>query len=219
MVFEDRREAGQRLAALLEDYRLTDSIVLAIPRGGVEVGFEVARTLGLPLDVVVPRKLGAPGEPELAIGAVAAWGDHEAILDDRLIRYLGVPTDYIAREIESQIAEIERRLIEYRGDSAAPVLRGKTVIVVDDGIATGYTLQAAVIGLRRLKPKKLVAAVPVAAPEGAETLSKMADAFYAVETPSPFLAVGHWYRNFEQTTDEEVVGLLKKRREDTGSAI
>jgi predicted phosphoribosyltransferase len=212
MVFEDRRQAGQQLAVLLERYHGSDALVLAVPRGGVVVGYEVAEKLDLALDVVVPRKLGAPNEPELAIGAVSAWGDHEAILDSRAIRYLGVSDEYIEAEIERQIAEINRRLVEYRGDSTQPQVEGRTVIVIDDGIATGYTMKAAIIALNHLNPKELILAVPVAAPEGAEALSQMVDAFYAITTPSPFLAVGHWYGNFDQTTDEEVIELLQKHR-------
>ena len=214
MVFDDRIDAGRKLAGLLEEYRNTDALVLAVPRGGVVVGYEVAEALDLPLDVVVPRKLGAPGEPELAIGAVSAWGDHDVILDQETLRYLGVSHDYIERETEAQLAEIDRRLIEYRGDADPPQVNGRTVIVVDDGIATGYTMQAAVLALRRLNPAKLVLAVPVAAPDAAHNLSRMVDAFYALTTPTPFLAVGHWYHNFEQTTDEEVIGLLKKRKQN-----
>ncbi len=214
MVFEDRREAGQKLASLLGKYSGSDALALAIPRGGVVVGYEVARALGLELDVIVPRKLGAPQEPELAIGAISAWGNHEAILDKRAIRVLGVTYDYIEREIESQLDEIDRRLVLYRGDSTPPDVTGRTIIIVDDGIATGYTMQAAVVGLKRLEPKEIVLAVPVAAPEGAETLSRMVDAFYAVTTPTPFLAVGHWYHDFLQTSDTEVIDLLRKQRDE-----
>lgn len=186
--------------------------MLAVPRGGVVVGYEVAEALDLPLDVVVPRKLGAPGEPELAIGAVAPWADGEAIVDPSAVRYLGVTESYIRRETEAQLAEIDRRLREYRGTTDPPDVAGKTVIVVDDGIATGYTIQAAIKTLRRLDPARLVLAVPVAAPEAANYLSNLVDEFHALETPTPFLAVGHWYVQFEQTTDEEVTELLQRRR-------
>lgn len=212
MVFENRRDAGRRLAALLEEYEGSDALVLAVPRGGVVVGYEIAAMLDLPLDVVVPRKLGAPEEPELAIGAVSAWGDHEALLDYGTIRLLGVPTDYIEREINEQISEIGRRLVKYRGSTDPPDAKGRTIIVVDDGIATGYTLRAAVSGLKRLHPAKLVLAVPVASPDAAQMLSTMVDEFHALITPTPFLAVGHWYKDFEQTTDDEVVALLGKRK-------
>jgi len=212
VIFEDREDAGRRLAGALGAYKGSDALVLAVPRGGVVVGYEVAKGLDFPLDVVVPRKLGAPGEPELAIGAVAPWGDGRAILDEMALRYLGVSDEYIRRETETQLAEIDRRLHEYRGTTEPPDIRGKTVMLVDDGIATGYTIQAAVTALRGLGPSKIVIAVPVAAPEAAERLSRMADEFQALAKPVPFLAVGHWYARFEQTTDEEVVSLLSRRR-------
>jgi putative phosphoribosyl transferase len=212
MIFEDRRDAGRKLAGALSKYRGSDAIVLAVPRGGVVVGYEVAKALDLPLDVVVPRKLGAPDEPELAIGAVSAWGDHEAIIDANTIRVLRVTQEYIDREIAAQLAEISRRLEEYRGDAQPPQVAGRTVIVVDDGIATGYTMRAALAALRRMNPSKLVLAVPVAPPDAAQALSGMVDEFYALTTPTPFLAVGHWYHDFRQTMDEEVVELLEKGR-------
>lgn len=211
MVFEDRRDAGRRLADKLEVYKGTDAIVFGIPRGGVVTGYEVAEALDLPLDIVVPRKLGAPGEPELAIGAVAPWGDGQALIDQTAVRYLGVTQEYIERETQNQLDEIDRRLREFRGTTEPPDIKGKTVIVVDDGIATGYTIQAAVMALRKLEPAKLIIAVPVAAPEAVNRLSEFVDEIHVLHTPVQFLAVGHWYRNFEQTTDEEVVELLNRR--------
>lgn len=212
MMFEDRKDAGRRLAGLLEEYRNTDALVLAIPRGGVVVGLEVAEALNLPLDVIVPRKLGAPGEPELAIGAVASWGDHDSIIDEAAVRYLGVSDEYLKREIDTQLTEIDRRLIKYRGTSIPPDIEGKTIILVDDGIATGYTTQAAIMSLKHLSPEKIVLAVPVSSPDAAARLSHLVDEFRAVATPSPFFAVGNWYELFEQTTDEEVVSMLKRRK-------
>lgn len=211
MVFEDRTEAGRKLATALEQYANTDALVLAVPRGGVVVGYEVAKALDLPLDVIVPRKLGAPGQPELAIGAVSAWGDHDWVVDEDSVRYLGVSREYIEREVEAQLAEINRRLMEYRGESAPPDVKGKTIILVDDGMATGYTIQAAVMALRRLQPKKIVLAVPVSSPEAAYRLSRYVDETYVLTAPTPFLAVGHWYRIFDQTTDEAVKNLLQRR--------
>jgi predicted phosphoribosyltransferase len=218
MLLENRTDAGRKLAGLLSKYAGTDAPVLAIPRGGVVVGYEVAKALGLPLDVVVPRKLGAPGEPELAIGAVASWGDHEWIVDESALRYLRVSDDYMQREVQAQLAEINRRLLEYRGTTDPPNVEGKTVILVDDGIATGYTMQAAVMSLRRLDPARIVLAVPIASPEAAARLSELVDEFCALTTPYPFLAVGHWYVEFGQTTDEEVIELLRKRRSELSGA-
>lgn len=209
-MFKDRQDAGKKLANLLGKYRDSDAVILAVPRGGVVVGYEVAAALNLPLDVVVPRKLGAPGEPELAIGAVAPWGEHKAIIDRSAIDYFGVTQGYIQRETDAQLREIDRRLLKYRGTTDPPDIRGKTVIIVDDGIATGYTLQAAIQSLREMHPLKIVLAVPVAAPEAANRLSHLVDEFHAIETPTPFMAVGSWYEQFAQTSDDEVTALLKK---------
>src|SRR5450759_1593597 len=149
--FDDRRQAGRELAAALGGYRGTDSIVLAIPRGGVVVAYEVAVALALDLDVIVPRKLGAPGQPELAIGAVASWGNHEFIVDEQSVRYLGVSRDYVHRELSAQLAEVTRRLQAYRETVEPPNVEGRSVLLVDDGIATGYTTRAAELALRNLK--------------------------------------------------------------------
>ncbi len=211
-ILNDRIDAGHLMAGLLERYKDTDSLVLAVPRGGVVVGYQVARGLRLPLDVVVPRKLGAPGDPELAIGAVAPWGNSEPFLDEATIDFFGVSGDYIASETQAQLAEIDRRLNEYRGTTHPPDVRDKTVVIVDDGIATGYTIQAAIEAIKRLEPSKTILAVPVAAPEPVRRLSPLVNEIYTILTPSPFRAVGHWYRNFAQTTDREVVELLKHRR-------
>ena len=212
MIFQNREKAGQKLAEMLTEYCGVDGLVLAVPRGGVVVGYQIAQALNLPLDVIVPRKLGAPGEPELAIGAVAPWGDHEVILDQLTVQYLGVTDEYIRRETKAQIEEIDRRLHEYRGTTESPNVRNKAVILVDDGIATGYTIQAALRSLRQLVPSKIVLAVPVAASDSAQLLSKLVDSFHAIATPTPFIAVGHWYEEFMQTTDGEVISLLRRRK-------
>lgn len=210
--YETRQQAGRELAALLERFRGSDSIVLAIPRGGVVVAYEVAKTLDLELDVIVPRKIGAPGQPELAIGAVASWGDHDVILDDQSIRILGVSREYIEQEVERQLAEVARRLVAYRGTSAPPRVEGRTVILVDDGIATGYTTRAAAIALRNLKAGSIVLAVPVAPPDSLAALKSCVDEIVCPKTPYPFLAVGYWYHSFEQVSDEEVIALLRSAR-------
>jgi predicted phosphoribosyltransferase len=189
-------------------------MVLAIPRGGVVIGYEVAAELNLPLDVVVPRKLGAPNEPELAIGAIAPWGGDEPIVDQAAISYLRVSYNYIIQETNAQLAEIDRRLHEYRGTTDPPDIKNRPVIIVDDGIATGYTIQAAIISLRKLDPSKIILAVPVAAPDSLNRISALVDEIHVIETPTPFLAVGYWYSQFDQTTDNEVVSLLKRRKAD-----
>jgi putative phosphoribosyl transferase len=199
MIFANRVDAGRRLAARLEEYRSPDTIVLAIPRGGVVVGYEVARALGAPLDVTIPRKIGAPGQPELAIGAI---GDDVVVLDDRTISYLHVREEYISEEIERQKAEIERRWRLYRDDRPFPNVKGKTVLLVDDGMATGATTLAAARAVRAKDPGRLVLAVPVASPE--------VDEIVVLETPEPFFSVGSWYSVFDQTSDEEVIDLLHR---------
>lgn len=211
MPFEDRSNAGKQLARRLAGYQGSDVVVLAVPRGGVVIGYEVADAINAPLDVIVPRKLGAPGEPELAIGAVASWGDHEQVIDEHAVRMLHVSREYIEEETRRQLEEIHRRLIAYRGTTDPPQVQGKTVILVDDGIATGATLMAAVIALRRLSPRKIILAVPVAPPEAEARFRSVVDEFVVLETPTPFFAVGYWYEVFDQTSDEEVVRLLRTR--------
>ena len=207
MIFANRVDAGRRLAERLEGYRSPETIVLAVPRGGVVVGYEVARALNVPLDVTVPRKIGAPGQPELAIGAV---GDDVVVLDQSAISYLNVREEYLRDEIARQKAEIERRMRLYRGDKPFPDLAGKTVILVDDGMATGATTLAAARAVRERNPGKLVLAVPVAPPESVAKLRPEVDEIVVLETPEPFFAVGSWYTIFDQTTDEEVIDLLSR---------
>lgn len=208
--FRDRQEAGRILAAALERFRGEETVVLGVPRGGVIVAAEVARALGAPLDVVIARKLGAPFQPELAIGAVVSGG--QRLLDEPSIRYLEVPAEYIERETARQLAEIDRRLAAYR-DGRPPVeIHGKTVILLDDGIATGYTIRAALVGLRSQEAARLIVAVPVAPPATCEELRRLADEVICLKTPDPFLAVGAWYADFEQNTDEEVTRLLQEGR-------
>lgn len=208
--FENRQQAGMELAQALSEYRGTDTVVLAIPRGGVVVGYEVARALDLELDVIVPRKLRAPEQEELAIGAVASWGDHERILDDRATRLLGVSNEYIEREVAQQLAEVNRRLLAYRGTTDPPNVAGRTVLLVDDGIATGYTTRAAAIALRNLDAARVILAVPVGPPDSLEAIRPYVDDIVCLKAPAQFLAVGYWYRDFRQTEDSEVIDLLRK---------
>jgi putative phosphoribosyl transferase len=216
--FRDRRDAGRRLAAELRDYRRRpDVIVLALPRGGIPVGYEVAKALGAPLDVFVVRKLGLPWHEELAMGAIASGGVR--VLDDDLIRVARVSDAEVQRVTAIEEAELERRERQYRGDRAFPDLSGKTVILVDDGLATGSTMRAGVVALRQERPAKIVVAVPVAAPETCDAFRDIADEIVCAETPEPFQAVGIWYEDFSQTTDEEVHTLLDQSRWSLHAAI
>ena len=207
MIFADRIDAGERLAKGLAHLAGSDCVVLAIPRGGVIVGEVIARELAAPLDVVVPRKIGAPGNPELAIGAVAPG---IRVLDPRMVGALGVTDRYLEREIAEQEAEIERRQRAYRGGRPPQPVEGRVAIVVDDGVATGSTAVAALRWARARGAERVVLAVPVAPPQSLERLRAEADEVVVLETPQPFLAVGEWYRDFDQTTDEQVVSALAR---------
>jgi putative phosphoribosyl transferase len=211
VIFADRVDAGAALARRLRAFEGAGAVVLAIPRGGVVVGEAVARELGLPLDVVVPRKVGAPGNPELAIGAVAPG---VRVLDERTLAALRVPDRYVEREIARQEAEIDRRTSAYRAGRSPVDLQGRVAIVVDDGIATGSTAVAALRWARDRGASRVVLAVPVAPGRTVHRLAREADEVVAVATPEPFSAVGEWYRRFDQTTDEEVVAALARVRGD-----
>ncbi|HET7610411.1 MAG TPA: phosphoribosyltransferase family protein [Rhodanobacteraceae bacterium] len=208
-LFEDRADAGRQLAAKLEAYGGRDDvIVLGLPRGGVPVAYEVAVALGARLDVLVVRKLGLPRQPELAIGAIASGG--ALYLNENVLRAARV-SDAMLQVVEAgERAELVRREKLYRGKRPVPPVRGKTVIVVDDGMATGASMQAAVMALRSLKPERIVVAVPVAPADAARRLADAADEFVCVLTASDFQAVGQFYRDFGQTTDEEVRRLLSE---------
>ena len=205
--FPDREEAGKRLALELTVYSSKDAIVLAIPRGGVVIGYQVAHKLKVPLDIIVPRKIGAPDNPELAIGAVAE--DGTLSLDNLAVRYMNVPETYIEGESRRQIIEIKRRLKLYRGDTPYPELQDRIVILVDDGIATGSTIKAAIASIRKKKPKSVIVAVPVAPRSTVKDLEKEADRVICLSTPEFFYAIGQFYKDFSQTSDEEVIRLLK----------
>lgn len=214
--FRNRRDAGRRLAAELRTYaNRSDVIVLALPRGGVPVGYEVATALDVPLDVFVVRKLGLPWHEELAMGALASGGVR--ILDDDLIRVARVSTEDIERVTAAEQVELERRERRYRGDRPFPDLTGKTVLLVDDGLATGSTMRAAVAALRQEVPRRIVVAVPVAAPATCDAFRDIADDIVCAVTPEPFRAVGLWYDDFSQTTDEEVHELLVQAGGPPGS--
>ena len=209
-LFRDRRDAGRLLAEKLAAYATRpDVLVLALPRGGVPVAYEVARRLGAPLDVFVVRKLGVPGHEELAMGAVATGGVR--VLNDQLVEQLGIPDQMIDAVAARERQELARRERLYRGGRPPPDVRGRTVILVDDGLATGATMYAAIEALRKQNPGRIVVAVPTASPETCEEMKVKADHVICAITPDPFQAVGRWYQDFSQTSDEEVADLLARR--------
>jgi len=210
-LFSNRVEAGQKLAAALKNID-KNAIVLAIPRGGVVVGYEVSRSLCAPLDVIITRKIGAPGNPELAIGAVAEDGTY--ILDNSLVEMLRVPQSYIEAEVGRQKNEIKRRLQAYRGNAPAPQLAKRDVIVVDDGVATGSTLKAALLSLANVGAKSVTVAIPVGPADTVKMLKRYADHVVCLSTPEPFYAIGEFYSDFDQTSDEEVTDLLARNRQE-----
>lgn len=208
--FDDRRDAGRKLAARLERLRGKDAVVLALPRGGVPVGYEVARCLHAPLDVLVVRKLGVPGHEELAMGALASGGVR--VLNHDVVTMLRLTDADIENVAAREAAEIERRDRAYRGERAMEPVRGRPVILVDDGLATGATMRAAVRAVRKLDPERVIVAVPVGAPSSCEMIAREADELICLERPPAFFGVGQWYRDFGQTTDEEVRLLLRQAR-------
>ena len=207
--FRDRREAGRLLAAKLSAYaNRPDVVVLALPRGGVPVAAEVARALGAPLDVFVVRKLGVPGHEEFAFGAIATGGVR--VLNEDVVRALQIPDRVIDAVAAREQEELARRERVYRGDRPPLDVRGRTVILVDDGLATGATMHAAIRALRQQQPARIVVAVPTASPETCDELKRVVDEVVCATTPDPFYAVGLWYEDFSQTTDEEVRELLAR---------
>ncbi len=219
MLFQDRLDAGRQLADKLTRYaNRPDTIVLALPRGGVPVAYAVASELNLPLDVFIVRKLGAPGHEEYAIGAIATGGVR--ILNQEAIRMLGLPMEAVERQERREREELARREKQYRGDRPTPQLRGRTVILIDDGLATGSSMRAAAAALREEGAARIVVAVPVAPAGTCKEFEAEADEIVCAATPEPFFAVGQWYRDFAQTTDAEVEELLARaaRRGPDGRA-
>jgi putative phosphoribosyl transferase len=217
MIYRDRRAGGSALAERLQEYAgRDDAIVLALPRGGVPVGDEVALRLGVPLDVFIVRKLGVPGQPELALGAIASGGIR--VLHQEVVRALEISRSTIEAIARREQQELERRELLYRGQRPEPELSGKIVILVDDGLATGASMRSAVSAIRQKRPAKIVVAVPVAARETCEALQEDADEVICAATPTPFFAVGQWYDIFDQTSDEEVHQLLERSRARVRSA-
>ncbi len=217
MLFRDRTDAGQALAEKLKQYAdRPDVLVLALPRGGVPVGYEIARALHAPLDVFLVRKPGLPGHEELAMGAIATGGVR--VLNQDVVRPLQIPDEIIDMVASQELHELERRERVYRGDRPPPAVRGRTVILVDDGLATGSSMRAAVAALRQQGPARIVVAVPVGAAETCAEIRAQADDVICACTPDPFYAVGLWYRDFSQTTDDEVRELLERAAEESSLA-
>jgi putative phosphoribosyl transferase len=209
MIFKNRQEAGQKLAEALKDYKNErGTIVLALPRGGVVIGFEIAKALGLPLDIIVSRKIGAPENPEYALGALAETG--EVILNEEETKYLN--QDWLKKEIEKEKQEAQRRLNLYRPGSPLKI-KNKTVILVDDGLATGYTLEAAVASIKVRQPKEIIVAIPHGARDSIERIKKKVDKVICLYSPLVYWAVGAHYQEFPQVSDQEVIKLLEMAKE------
>ena len=207
-MFRDRKDAGERLAIQLLHLKDRNPVVLALPRGGVAIGAEIARRLGAPLDIVLVRKIGVPWQPELALGAVADGGRPEIFIDERMQEALAIPQDYVREETARQLAEIERRRQNYCAGRPPVEIAGRTAIVVDDGIATGATMRVALRAVRRQGPAWLVLAAPVAAAETLAALAGEADESVCVATPQGLGAIGFYYADFHQMSDDEVTALL-----------
>jgi putative phosphoribosyl transferase len=216
MLFRDRVHAGQLLGEALSKYaNRNDVLVLGLPRGGIPVAFEVAKALDAPLDVFIVRKLGVPGYPELAMGAIATGGVR--VLNEEVVRSLRIPDKDIEAVADEEGRELKRRELAYRGHGASPEIRDRTVILIDDGVATGSTMRAAVRALRKQSPARLIVAVPTAAPSTYHHLSQEVDEMVALMTPEDFQAVGQWYEDFSQTTDAEVSHLLEQAHRESNS--
>lgn len=214
--FADRRDAGKKLAEAVLRLAPADPVVLALPRGGVPVGYEVAKALGAPLDMLMVRKIGAPGHEEFGIGALVDGASPQVVIDEGSARMVGADQGYIDREVARQLAEIERRRAVYGADKPIK-LSGRTAIVVDDGIATGGTVKAALKALAKSGAAKVILAVPLAPRDSLAELSLLCDEMVCLESPEPFYAVGAHYGDFRQTSDEEVIALLKRHREGAGA--
>ncbi len=205
-MFRDRTDAGRKLAEALQEYAALKPLILALPRGGVPIGFEVAKALHAPLDVLVVRKIGAPWNPEFGVGAIAPGIQ---ILDQPSLNALGLTASDLKGIIEEETLELDRRVQAYRGKADFPNIVGKTVILIDDGLATGITTRAAIEAVKKLKPAQLILAVPVGPADTVKYLSHLVDKLICLEIPSPFFAVGSFYNNFPQVSDKEVMDLLK----------
>lgn len=209
MIFSNREEAGKILGVKVKEKGYgKDSLVLGIPRGGVVVAKEVAKILKCELDIIIPRKLRSPFNPELAFGAIS--DDESLVIDESLVSLLNISQEFIEQEKKTQLEEIKRRRKKYSMDKLLPDMKGKTVILVDDGIATGATMKAGVISVKKKKPEKIIVAIPVASPQSVEELKEITDEVICLYAPAYFAAVGQFYTEFSQTSDDEVIEILKK---------
>lgn len=216
-MFDDRDDAARQLSERLELYRGEDTVVVGLARGGVVVAYRIAKSLGAALGVLIVRKLGAPFNPELAIGAICDGEDPHVYLNERLVDEMGVSEEYVKREIEAQRKEMRRREAAYAEHLPAPEFRGKTVIVTDDGIATGATVRVAASAVKRSEPRQCILAVPVASPRAVRELEPLVDELICLHSPEAFYAVGQFYSRFTQVEDDDVIGLLKQFRTEAGS--
>jgi len=210
MIYKNRQDAGHQLAEKLMKFKEENPVIIALPRGGVVTGYEAAKMLNAPLDVMITRKLGAPFQPELGIGAIAP--NDVRILNLDAIRFLGISKDEMEEIIQRETKEMHRRLKLYRGDLPPLDLSGKTVIIVDDGLATGVTAGVAVLAIKQMTPEKIILAVPVSPPDTAEKFREEVDEFICLSEPPDFFAVGQYYYDFDQVTDDEVISLLSLAR-------
>ena len=208
MIFKNRAEAGMKLAESMKDFGGKDVVVLGIPRGGVVVAKEIAKELGAPMDIIVTKKIGAPGEPEFALGAVTQEGD--VIMDRQVAESLGASREYLDDQIAEKRKEVSDRMRRLRGDAPYPTLEGRVVLIVDDGIATGSSMEAAVMSVKKRKPKEVVVAVPVAPRDAIDALTEDGTKVVCLESPGSFLAIGEFYRDFGQVEDTEVVRILQE---------
>lgn len=205
-MFKNRQDAGEKLAIKLEKFKAENPIILAIPRGGIVTAYETIKKFNFKWDLIIPRKIGAPYNKEIAIGAISVDGTY--LLNQEFIDLLNISNEYIEKEVFEQTEEIKRRLVKYKGNESFPDVKNKTVILIDDGIATGFTIKAAIKSIRKHDPKKIVLAVPVAPQNTITELEKIVDEIICLQIPSEFHAVGIHYKNFEQTTDDEVFNIV-----------
>lgn len=207
-MFLDRQDAGKKLSIQLEKFKYENPIVLAIPRGGIVTAYETIRKFGFEWDLIIPRKIGAPHNKEVAIGAI--FLDGTRIFNEKYINVFNISEEYIKNEIFEQIEEIKRRLVKYKGNEKFPDVKDKTVIIIDDGIATGFTIQAAIHSIKKHNAKKIILAVPVAPQDAISQLEKIVDEIICLIIPAEFYAVGLHYKSFQETTDEEVFSIVKE---------
>lgn len=207
-MFIDRKDAGEKLSIELEKFKDESPIVLAIPRGGIVTAYETIKKFGLQWDLIIPRKIGLPHNKEIAIGAISL--DETYLFNEKYIDMLNISQDYIKKEVFEQTNEIKRRLNKYKGNENFPDVKNKTVIIIDDGIATGFTIQAAIKSIKKYDPKKIILAVPVAPQDTITLLEKIVDEVICLFIPNEFYAVGLYYKSFEQTTDEEVFNIVRE---------